>query len=272
MRQSSLTQERPSTRHPIASRQTASRVRPLLLADWERALFMHFELPPQVLQRHVPFALDLFEGRAFVSLVAFTMSGMRPAWGGRWSRWLCAPLAHQRFLNLRTYVRCGSEVGIYFIAEWISHGLCVPFGPITYGLPYRWGKLAYRHEHEQGSLNGRVTARRGGGGLAYEATVEGTEFEECSEGGLEEFLLERYVAYTQFRGRRRQFRIFHAPWQQAPARVHMKQDDLLGDFASWWPAAQLAAAQYSPGSFGVRMGRPEGVVPAAAGGSTADKL
>jgi len=27
--------------------------RPLLLADWERALFMHFEVPAEVLQRHV---------------------------------------------------------------------------------------------------------------------------------------------------------------------------------------------------------------------------
>ena len=51
----------------------ASEGRPLLVADWERALFMHFEVPREVLQRHVPFELDLFEGRAFVSLVAVTM-------------------------------------------------------------------------------------------------------------------------------------------------------------------------------------------------------
>src|SRR5437867_8231848 len=56
---------------------------PLLYADWMRAVFMHFEVEPELLQRQVPFALDLWQGRAFVSLVAFTMERLRPRIGGR---------------------------------------------------------------------------------------------------------------------------------------------------------------------------------------------
>ncbi len=147
--------------------------RPLLLADWEQALFLHFEVPAALLQRHVPFELDLFEGRAFVSLVVFTMRGMRLARGGRLGRWLCAPFGEQRFLNVRTYVRHGGEAGIYFIAEWISHAICVPFGPVTYGLPYRWGRLAFEHAHERGRVRGRVESRCGGDALEYAARTTG---------------------------------------------------------------------------------------------------
>jgi hypothetical protein len=40
-----------------------------------------------------------------VSVVAFAMRRLRFARGGKFSEWLCRPVATQRFLNLRTYVR-----------------------------------------------------------------------------------------------------------------------------------------------------------------------
>jgi len=38
-----------------------------------RVLMMHFEVDAKALQRDVPYELDLHHGRAFVTLVAFTM-------------------------------------------------------------------------------------------------------------------------------------------------------------------------------------------------------
>src|SRR5581483_402315 len=74
----------------LAARERMLGVRgePLLYADWLRVVFVHFEVEAGVLQRAVPFELDLFEGRAFVSLVAFTMRGMRPRIGGKLGAWL----------------------------------------------------------------------------------------------------------------------------------------------------------------------------------------
>lgn len=248
-----------------AGSETDAPWRALLISDWERALFMHFEVPPAVLRRIVPFELDLFEGRAFVSLVAFTMRGIRPARGGRLARWLCAPVAEQRFLNLRTYVRHRGEPGIFFIAEWISHGLCVPFGPITYGLPYRWGRLRFEHEYRAGTVRGRVVARRDGSALEYEARpASGTEwnFSESEADGLDEFLIERYAAFTEHCGRRRRFRIRHEPWRQAQADVELIEDGLLQQFAPWWREAKAAGANFSTGAVGVEMGRPQSLDPA----------
>ena len=55
---------------------------PLFLGDWVRALFIHYEVEPEILQREVPFELDLWNGRAFASLVAFTMQRLRLGFGG----------------------------------------------------------------------------------------------------------------------------------------------------------------------------------------------
>lgn len=237
--------------------------RPLLLADWERTLFMHFEVPANVLQRHLPFELDLFEGRAFVSLVAFTMRGLRPARGGEISRRLFAMLGEQRFLNVRTYVRHDGETGIHFLTEWISQLLCVPFGPVTYGLPYRWGKLAFAHADQQGMVRGRVESQRDGSALEYAAHPadgnEGWQFHIPDPGSLDEFLLERYTAFTQHGKRRRLFRIWHEPWRSARAEVELLDDSLVRTHLPWWEMALIVGANYSPGAFYIWMGKPHGI-------------
>ena len=56
---------------------------PLFHSGWMRALFIHYEVDRDVLQSQIPFELDLHEGRAIVSLVAFTMQGLRLPIAGR---------------------------------------------------------------------------------------------------------------------------------------------------------------------------------------------
>src|SRR5262245_26030044 len=90
---------------------------PLFIADWDSPLMIHYRVDAQRLRRVVPFELDLWEGHAYVSLVAFTMRGMRPRFGSPWLNWLFRPIATHDFLNLRTYVRFRGERGIYFITE-----------------------------------------------------------------------------------------------------------------------------------------------------------
>ena len=131
--------------------------RPLLLSDWLEAVFIHYEIDARILQRAVPFELDQWEGKAWVSAVAFTMRRLRFARGGKISEWLCRPVATQHFLNLRTYVQDRGEPGIYFLAEWLSSGLSVCLGPPLYGLPARAARLPKRP-------GARQLARAGDGG------------------------------------------------------------------------------------------------------------
>jgi uncharacterized protein YqjF (DUF2071 family) len=103
----------------------------------------------------VPYPLNLRAGRAFVTLVAFTLETMRPRLGGKLSAWLFKPIATHDFLNVRTYVRLNGEPGIHFLAEWLSNPLAVRLGPRTFGLPYRYGFIHYEHAWETGQIRVR---------------------------------------------------------------------------------------------------------------------
>jgi len=226
---------------------------PLFLAAWNKAVFIHYEADPCLLQRQIPFTLDLRNGRAFVSIVAFTLSRMRPRFGGRLGEWLFSPIASHEFLNVRTYVRHAGEPGIFFLAEWLSNPLSVRLGPRTFGLPYRFGRLRYTHAHADGEIFGTVTATEGQ--LKYHAAISTPSFGPSEAGSPAEFLLERYTAFTCQHRRRRLFRVWHEPWKQTPIEIEVAADDLLASTGEWWCSAELVSANYSPG-VNVWMGRP----------------
>jgi uncharacterized protein YqjF (DUF2071 family) len=229
---------------------------PLFIADWDRALFIHFEVDPLALQREVPFPLDLREGRAYVSLVAFTIRGLRLRFGGPLGAWLFKPIANHEFLNVRTYVRHRGEPGIFFIAEWLANPLSVRLGPKTFGLPYRFGEMNYEHRHETGTLRGKVFDPGARCGLNYRADIpEPRSFESCGEGSLDKFLLERYTAFTAHK-RKRFFRIWHEPWRQTRVEVAIENDALLRRNFGWFREAKYVGGNYSPGARDVWMGWP----------------
>ena len=233
-----------------------SHVQPLLLADWERALFLHFVVSPEELQRQVPFKLDLFEGRrAMVSLVAFTMRDMRFRRGGRWMAWLTRPIATHSVLNLRTYVRGNNgEPGIFLVREWLNSKLAAKLGAITFGLPYRYAELTYLHHFKCGEVSGTVHSNQGR--LIYRAAIANSEFKPCRKGSLDAFLLERYTAFTRFPlGIRAFFRVWHPPWAQVPVTDLEIEDRsiLSGLFTS---GSSFVGANFSPGCRDVWMGRP----------------
>jgi hypothetical protein len=227
---------------------------PLFFAEWNRTVFLHYEADAVLLQKATPFQLDLRDGRAFVSMVAFTMRDLRFRIGGRLGAWLLKPIATHQFLNARTYVRHRGEPGIYFLGEWLSNPLSVRLGPGTFGLPYRFGKLAYEHAHETGELRGSVTAKAGS--FSYRATLAtSATFHPSKAGSLTEFLQERYTAFTRHGHARRFFRVWHEPWQQVSVEAKIIDDDLLATTGAWWESARLIGANYSPG-VNVWMGWP----------------
>lgn len=225
----------------------------LFLGDWTGLTFLHYEADPGPLQEAVPFPLDLHEGRAHVSLVAFTMRRFRPALGGRLTSWLTAPLATQRFLNLRTYVDGPLGPGIFFMHEWLDHPLAVRLGPATFGLPYRRGALSY--QNHQGRAGGHVSADGVEGGFSgqmgeYEATAP--------PGSRDEFLQERYLAYTAAGFRRLAFRVWHEPWKCRPLSLDsLTMSGFLENLRQpWTKSLRFAGAAWSEGVVDVWMGRP----------------
>ncbi len=231
---------------------------PLFLADWMRLLMIHFEVDAEMLQRDVPYQLDLRDGRAFVSLVAFTMENMHPRHGGKLGAWLCRPIATHDFLNVRTYVQHNDEPGIHFLAEWLSSWLAVKLGPTTFGLPYRHGRINYEHNWSIRSIRGQVVDARTNARFAYCADLKtGTpNLAICERGSLDEWLMERYTAFNCVGGRRKFFRIWHPPWPQRQAAVEIQDLSLLLENWPIFADARFVGANFSPGLAAVWMGRP----------------
>jgi len=226
---------------------------PLFYADWDNVIFIHYQTDPQELQRSIPYDLDLYDGSAFVSLVAFTMRGMRPRFGGSLSALFFRPISTHHFLNVRTYVTHNkAEPGIYFMHEWLSSRLATWLGRWSFGLPYRFAQIDYHrnHEHEQ---SGKIEASAGS--FHFCATLQPNDPRICGPGSLDEFLLERYTAFTQFGKCRRFFRIWHEPWRQVPAEIQIASDHLIHSTGRWWLGARCIGANYSPG-VNVWMGWP----------------
>lgn len=240
-------------------RMLSRRGEPLFIAAWRRVLMMHFEVDAGSLQRDVPFQLDLHNGRAFVSLVAFNMQGLRPRFGGRWTARLFQPIATHDFLNVRTYVVRDGKPGIHFLAEWLTNRLAVMLGPVTFGLPYRYGRIAWDFNLPPGLLQGRVADPNIGAELVFRGNlVEPVHFQPAEADSLTEWLMERYTAFNAAGGHQRYFRVWHPPWPQCGAKVDV---DGLGFLARHWPwfgESRLIGANYSPGFDEVWMGRPHG--------------
>jgi hypothetical protein len=89
---------------------------------WHDLLFMHWPLRPKVLRPHIPptLALDMFDGWAWLGVVPFRMSGVRP-------RYVPALPWVSAFpeLNVRTYVTYGRKRGIWFVSLDAANPLAV---------------------------------------------------------------------------------------------------------------------------------------------------
>ena len=219
----------------------------MFIADWLDVIFVHYRIAAEHLAPLVPLELDRCDGDAYVSLVAFTQSRLRPTMGGGLGEMLVAPLAHHEFLNVRTYVRHGDDRGIFFMAEWIPSALAAFIGPRTYGLPYRLGRLKYEGMRREIEAAGR------------RLTIEASPANAATDPALDNFLLERYTAFTCRKHVIRRFDVEHPPWPYRRVDVKMIDTSLLELSGEWIDQAQVIAAHYSPGVRDVIISSPRRV-------------
>ena len=164
----------------------------------------------------VPLPLDRFDGRAWIGVVPFRMSGVRP-------RGLPATPFMSEFpeINLRTYVTLDDRPGVYFFSLDVSNALAVMVARRFYRLPY---------------FRARVESTRVGDGIDFRMRRDAPPAEfaaryhpigppfEAESGTLEHFLTERYSLYTaDRRGRVYRADIEHPPWplQAAAAEIEV---------------------------------------------------
>jgi uncharacterized protein YqjF (DUF2071 family) len=233
-----------------------STIRLGLRADWRDMILVHFRFDPAVLQPHIPLPLDVHEGYAYVSLVYFTLNRMRPNGTGLLGQIAFRAISEHPFLNVRTYVRGPSGPGIFFVREWINNPLSRLLGPALYGLPYHAAK--YLGMDGPGGTR-TICVQNSSSGDELKILVPRTANEPhcAASGSLDEFLVERYVAYTYRAGTTRSFCVRHRPWRLENFDWFRVQLDLLEKTFPWFCHGHCIGAQRSNGFKDVFMSRPK---------------
>ena len=203
---------------------------------WAHLLFLHWEVPVEALRPLVPAALeiDTYEGRAYVGLVPFTMTGVRPnlappVWG----------LSSFHELNARTYVHHrGRDPGVWFFSLDAAQATAVMIARTLMGLPYHRARMRLERPADDvidyGSERlwpGPVPAR-----CALRYAIRG-QAAPAAVGTLEHFLIERYILYARKGDRLLLGRVHHRPYPVQPAEVLALEEDLLAAEGVTRPAA-----------------------------------
>lgn len=191
---------------------------------WSELLFLHWPVAVESLRAAVPspLELDTFDGRAWLGVVPFQMSKVRPR---------CVPslpgLSSFPEINLRTYVHHGGHAGVYFFSLDAHQKLAVRAARTAFGLPYfdasmscdlvdDWVDYKSVRTHK-GAPAARFSAR-------YRPTGRATRSEV---GSLEHFLTERYSLFVvDRRGRARRGDILHDPWALSDAEYELFDCDM----------------------------------------------
>jgi uncharacterized protein YqjF (DUF2071 family) len=199
--------------------------RPWLMAQtWRDLLFAHWALSPEKLRPLLPgsLPLDTFDGRAWVGITPFAVSGLRP-------RGAPPPPIVSSFLelNVRTYTTLDGRPGIYFLSLDAAAAVAVFGARRAFRLPYfrarmqierRSDGLRYQSERAlRDNAAAEFEAAYGPNGPAYRA----------ASGSLDYFLTERYCLYTvDEQEMPLRAEIQHPPWLLQPARATIVRNSM----------------------------------------------
>ncbi|MGQ0637062.1 MAG: YqjF family protein [Planctomycetaceae bacterium] len=230
VRDSSHTTER------LAAPQVAGR--PAGYQQWSNLLFVHWRLPADRVRRLIPepLTLDTWEGDAWVGLVPFAMSGVRPWWFPA-----CPGISSFLETNVRTYVRLGErDPGVWFFSLDASSSLAVWVARWRWHLAYyracmalerTCDRLWYETRRLRPSSAGPgctidATLGNGAGGAPESAAT--SAIDHALPGSLEQFLIERYILYAaDARGQLYSGRVRHRPYPLRPAQIASLDENLL---------------------------------------------
>lgn len=118
--------------------------RVVMRQNWRDLLFLHWAFDPTRIRPLIPadLELDLFEGMAYVGLVPFTMTGVRPIG-------LPAVVGLSNFheTNVRTYVHhAGRDPGVWFFSLDAANTIAVRLARALFHLPYHRAQMFLERE------------------------------------------------------------------------------------------------------------------------------
>lgn len=168
--------------------------------EWNDAVFLHWEVDLPTLQGLVPpdLEIDLFEGKPWISLVAFTMEKIRPRYLPSFS-----PISDFHEINIRTYVKKGNKSGVYFLSIEGGTRISCEVAKALSELPYRYSKINRQSNLYQSDNQPNRDKLK----IRYEVRQSHIE-----KSDLDIWLTERYALFQDTESTINEFEIHHLEW------------------------------------------------------------
>jgi len=186
--------------------------------EWNRALFLHWTVPFELLRKCVPSNLniDTFDGKCYISLVAFTMEKIRPKFLPSISY-----ISDFDEINVRTYIDNDNKKGVYFLNIEAGKSISTLVAKSISGLPYEKSKIG-RTDKIYKSENSKKGFR-----LNTEFNI-GAILSNKTE--LDKWLTERYCLYLDKDNEIYRYDIHHKEWELKSVNVvDLKVDYKIGN-------------------------------------------
>jgi uncharacterized protein YqjF (DUF2071 family) len=183
---------------------------------WHELLFAHWPVSPSVLRPLIPPLLDLdtFDGEAWLGVVPFRMSHVRP-------RGIPPIKGLSTFpeLNVRTYVTSHGVPGVYFFSLDAGSPVAVAIARSLFHLPYFNAQMQCARLDDTIHYVSHRT-HRGAPPADFVASYRPTgPVFSAQEGSLARWLTERYSLYTVFRHHLYRGGIHHRLWPLQTAEL-----------------------------------------------------
>jgi uncharacterized protein YqjF (DUF2071 family) len=222
-------------------------MKPFLTACWRNLLLATYRVPAELLQSRLPKGLELdrLDGDTFVSLVAFEFSNTRVL-GVRCPGYQTFPE-----LNLRYYVRAGTERGVIFIREFVSSRLVAYLAKRWYNEPYRVAGLSAARSEDAAGISMRflLTLQDRTHSLAVQTAKNPFH---PAPGSAEHSLIEQRWGFgLNRRGKLIRYEVIHEPWQVFPVtsfHINLDWARVYGPEWSWLNETQPWSTIFAAGS------------------------
>ena len=185
--------------------------------EWNEVLFLHWSIPVETIRKLIPkdLEIDTFKGKAYISLVPFSMKNTRPRY------FPSIPLISDfHEINIRTYVSKNEVHGVLFLKIEAQKLISAIIARRLSGLPYKKSRI--RRE------NGKYSSGNpeGGSRLHVEFKV-GDVISAKSD--LDKFLTERYCLFLEENNKIFRYDIHHKEWPLRSVKINMLEISYKGE-------------------------------------------
>ncbi len=224
-----------------------------LSARWEYLSMFNYEVDASILQPHLPpyTVLDLFKGKAIVSVVGFMFNNTR-VMGIKWPGFV-----NFEEVNLRYYIKYfdGKEWkrGVGFISEIVPQFLVAGIANLFYNEHYSTAKMDHTINHNNKDLQVTYNWKKKNQNWNSMWVKANNELINIEVGSEEEFIFEHYYGYNKLNETTSiEYSLAHPRWQVYPVtdyKLNCNVEQLYGsDFVPYIQNVQPVSVFLAKGS------------------------